>query len=171
MQELNPLKIGDCYGACACKCNKVCLENCEEDENPLTCRLGCGCTPTEEDIIKRDEPKVQEKVAEVKTIKNKDCNESCTKSCLKTAIGKSETIECFVDCGCFPVTSNIELAEVPEIVLNGQPSSSPWGYLLFSLFLIAIIVGTIYLIIDREGKKSNTRDEEYNSNLIYNRLD
>lgn len=200
LSELNPIKQSKCYDECGCKCNKVCLESCEGLDEDILCKLNCGCTPSKEEIVNRDKPepvaeakateakatevKAEEvKAADVKVATNlvsateeveevEQCDSKCTNTCLKTAKNKEQTVNCLVDCGCFPGFSSIELMQSPEAALIAHGSSGTFGYILLAIFLIAVIVFTGYLVVEREEKsKVRMDDVEASDNLMYQRLD
>lgn len=187
LQEFDPMKADECFSGCSCKCNQVCLESCEDNDNQFACRLSCGCTPTEEDIIHRDDPpkeqtkdtpSVKEATeshtvtdAEPKTSAKPVCTSDCVNNCLSTAIGKDETVLCFTNCGCMPAFNSIELS-MASPALADSSSSSSLLYLMFILFLVGIVVGTTYLLWDRDTKKRSKRyDEESSTTMLYETLE
>lgn len=182
LQLLNPLEQAQCYDQCGCQCNKVCLESCEGVDEDILCKLNCGCTPTKEDIVNRDkpEPAADLKTTDVKVATNliaeteevEQCDSKCTSTCMQAAKNKDETVNCLVDCGCFPGFSTIELMQSPEAALIAHGSSGTFGYILLAIFLIAVIVFTGYLVVERDEKsKMRIDDVEASDSLMYQRLD
>lgn len=183
--EVNPIKSGQCFSNCSCKCNTLCREDCEDSDHPLACNLSCGCVPTEEDIIKKAKEEDAQEAAfeealeatkasmvskhEAKKEKKAVCTSDCVNSCLVAADTKIETIKCFTECGCSPATSNIELSMDPQVAPEAPQGSGAWGFLLFFLFLASVAGATAYLILDRKEKKHNRSDEEAQA-ALYDRL-
>lgn len=181
------MKADQCFAGCSCKCNQVCLESCEDTENPFACRLSCGCTPSEQDIIHRDDPPEEEtedtplekEVTEAHTVTDakpatpakKVCTSDCVNDCLTSAKGKNDTILCFTNCGCVPAFNNLELSMATP-GLGESSSSSTLLYFIFTLFLVGIVVATTYLLWDRDTKKRSRRyDEESSTTMLYETLE
>lgn len=102
-----------------------------------------------------------------------DCSTTCTNKCLDKAKDKEETINCFIDCGCFPGFSALELMQSPEaIVLSHASGSSTFGYIFLAFFLISIVIFTGWLVVERDEKKGlRIRDEEASDNMLYEKLE
>lgn len=143
--------------------------------------MNCGCTPTKEDIINRNADKdisteEVKNTTQVTKTKEEDepCSLDCTNSCLDKASTKSETVNCFVDCGCYPGFSAIELMSTPEASIISHQSSGTVGYFLLAIFLIGVVVLTGYLVVEREDKEKKrplVRDQEEVENVAYQKID
>jgi hypothetical protein len=101
------------------------------------------------------------------------CNLECTNACLNKVSTKEKAVDCFIDCGCFPGFSAVELMQSTEASIIAHNSSGVLGYLLLAIFLVSIIVFTGWLVVDREEKRKGDRlsDVEASDNLMYEKLD
>lgn len=200
LQIVDPVKTSECYGSCSCTCNTVCIENCELSENPLICKLGCGCTPADLQTTPAPVPTptpepalnpVPEAMAapvatpslpevtqafslnDIKNVGEASCKSECWTKCVKLyTTDKSASHQCLSDCNCNFVLNSIEMSTSAEASMISHPSSNVLGYMLFAVFLITVILGTGYLVIDRDDKKKSKPDTILDStNLLYKRLD
>ena len=181
------MKADRCFSGCGCKCNDLCLESCEDTENPFACRLSCGCTPSEQDIIHREDEEeevtedthAEKEASEAHTItdaKPKEhaktiCTSDCINHCLTSAKGKNDTVLCFTNCGCMPAFNNVELSLASPAGANSSASSTIL-YFFFTLFLVGIVVATTYLLWDKDTKKRSRKyDEENSTTMLYETLE
>jgi hypothetical protein len=196
------MKASECYGSCACRCNTVCIENCEGSETPSICKLGCGCSPADLQPAPLATPKLVPKPTQVPTevptqapasvpiqsppqviqvssgenIKSADevpCISECWAKCIPLyEADKGASIQCLSDCNCKYAQNSIEMSAAFEAAMIAPPSTNPFFYILFAVFLISVILGTGYLMIDRDEKKKSKSDTIIDStNLLYQRLD
>ena len=86
---------------------------------------------------------------------------------------KEKAVNCFIDCGCFPGFSAVELMQSPEASVIAHEGSGVFGYVLLAVFLVSVIVFTGWLVVDWEEKKKENRisDVEASNNMMYEKLD
>ena len=128
-----------CYNDCPCKCSKICLGFCEENDQPDICRRSCGC----------EKPK---------------CDTECRDECLDIENPtKKKILKCFKNCGCESKKSTTHLTALFEgeglVEPVIQAKDSFWA-IVGVLIIAGMALFALYLFVSHEHKKENMLIEQ-----------